>query len=65
MANTYYLHHSVVNPQEASIFSDEYTWTIFDILRRAGAKGLTSKEIHQSVEKNYEFLSHKVKSILS
>jgi hypothetical protein len=41
-----------VNPQEASIFSDQYTWTIFNILRKAGARGLTSKEIHMHIEKN-------------
>lgn len=52
MANAYYDHIAVSSPQEASIFSDEYTWTVLDILRTAGAKGHTAKEVHQLVEKN-------------
>jgi len=50
MANKYYVHHSLKDYQEASIFSDVYTWTIFDILRIAGNKGLTATEIHKQVE---------------
>lgn len=51
MANRYYNHQSVRNPQEASIFSNEYTWTIFDALRDAGAKGLTEKDVHKELER--------------
>ena len=51
MANIYYIHQSVKNPQEASIFSDPYTWTILDILRAAGNKGLSPIEVHQAVNK--------------
>jgi hypothetical protein len=50
MANRYYRHQSVRNPQEASIFSNVYTWTILDILRDAGAKGLTAESVHKGVE---------------
>lgn len=50
MANTYYAHMIVETPQEASIFSDEYTWTILEVLRKAGSKGLTAIEVHQRVE---------------
>ena len=51
MANIYYTHQSVKNPQEASIFSDEYTWKILDILRAAGNNGLSPQEVHQALEK--------------
>jgi predicted transcriptional regulator len=51
MANKYYTHHSVTSPQEASIFSDVYTWVIFDILCKAGAGGLTAQAIHREIEK--------------
>lgn len=51
MANAYYTHIPVDSAQEASIFSDEYTWTIFDVLREAGAKGLTEIELSEAIEK--------------
>jgi Fe2+ or Zn2+ uptake regulation protein len=51
MANMYYIHQSVKNPQEASIFSDRYTWTILDLLRAAGSNGLSPTQVHQAVEK--------------
>ena len=51
MANIYYTHQSVKNPQEASIFSDLYTWTILDILRAAGNDGLSFEKVNQEVEK--------------
>ena len=51
MANAYYAHIPVASPQEASIFADEYAWAILDILRKAGAKGLTAAEVHKNVEK--------------
>ena len=49
MANMYYIHQSVKNPQEASIFSDPYTWTILDILRAAGNNGLSPTQVYQAV----------------
>jgi Fe2+ or Zn2+ uptake regulation protein len=51
MANKYYTNHSVSSPQEASIFSDVYTWSIFDILCKAGAVGLTAQAIHKEIER--------------
>ena len=51
MANMYYIHQSVKNPQEASIFSDRYTWTILDVLRAAGSNGLSPIQVRQAVEK--------------
>src|SRR6188472_4438174 len=51
MANKYYTTHSVTSPQQASIFSDVYTWSIFDILRKAGAAGLTAQAIHEEIER--------------
>jgi hypothetical protein len=51
VANKYYSNHSVASSQEAGIFADELTWTIFDILREAGAKGLTARDVYEKVEK--------------
>ena len=51
MANIYYIHQSVKNPQEASIFSDRYTWTILDVLCSAGNDGLSPLKVRQEVEK--------------
>jgi Fe2+ or Zn2+ uptake regulation protein len=51
MGNLYYIHQSVKNPQEASIFSDQYTWTILDVLRAAGNDGLSPQKVHKEVEK--------------
>jgi hypothetical protein len=51
MANIYYIHQSIKNPQEASIFSDQYTWAIMDVLRAAGNDGLSSLKVRQAVEK--------------
>jgi len=50
MGNKYYTHHSIKDTQEASIFSNVYTWTIFDILRSAGPKGLTAPDIQKQIE---------------
>jgi len=50
MGNKYYIHHSIKDYQEGSIFANVYTWTIFDILREAGSKGLTTPEIHIQIE---------------
>lgn len=52
IANSYYIHQSVKSSQEASIFSDLYTWTILDILRAAGNDGLSPKKVHEEVEKS-------------
>ena len=51
MANLYYTHQSVKDPQEASIFSDEYTWIILDILRLAGNHGISAQSVHKEVER--------------
>ena len=51
MANIYYKHHSVKNSEEASIFGNDFTWTIPDILRSADTQRLTAQQIHQKVEK--------------
>jgi Fe2+ or Zn2+ uptake regulation protein len=51
MANLYYIHQSVKDPQEASIFSDEYTWMILDILRLAGNDGISAQSVHKEVER--------------
>lgn len=51
MANAYYSHMAVGSAQEASIFADEYAWTILDVLRKAGAKGLTAADVLKNVEK--------------
>lgn len=51
MANEYYEHIVVGSAQEASIFANEYTWTILEVLRKAGPKGLTAEEVHNKVEK--------------
>lgn len=51
MANAYYEHIVVGSPQQASIFANEYTWTIMEVLRKVGAQGLTAEEIHKKVEK--------------
>jgi hypothetical protein len=64
MANKYYLNHSVDSAQEAGIFADELTWTMFDILREAGAKGLTAQDVHKEIEKNYTDRSHVARSML-
>jgi hypothetical protein len=50
MGNKYYTHHSIKDYQEGSIFANVYTWTIFDILRLAGSRGLTAPEVHRHVE---------------
>src|SRR5215207_11153668 len=51
MANIYYIHQSVKNPQEASIFSDQYTWAILEVLRTAGNDGLSPLEVRHAVQK--------------
>jgi predicted transcriptional regulator len=51
MPNIYYEHIPVGSAQEASVLANEYTWTILDVLRKAGAKGLTAKEVHSRVER--------------
>lgn len=51
MVNRYFSYVAITKHQEAAIFSDEDTWMIFDILRKAGAKGLTAHEIHMRLEK--------------
>ncbi len=50
MANKYYRHHTVKSAQDASVFSDEYTWTILDILRTAGPSGMSAQNVHKQME---------------
>lgn len=50
MANIYYVGFRVEDPNEASVLSDQYTWTIYEVLREAGPKGLTALEVHKKVE---------------
>jgi len=50
MANRYYKHQTVKSAQDASLFSDEYTWAILDILRAAGPGGLTAQNVHKQIE---------------
>lgn len=49
-ANKYYKHQTVKSAQDASVFSDEYTWAILDILRAAGHKGMSAQNVHKQVE---------------
>ena len=50
MANKYYKHQTVKSSQDASLFSDEYTWAILDILRGAGPRGISAQKVHQQIE---------------
>ena len=50
MANRYFSSVSMTKHQEAAIFSDPYTWKVLDILREAGGKGLTAKEVQEKLE---------------
>ena len=49
MANKYYKHQTVKSAQDASLFSDEYTWTILDILRAAGPAGMSAQNVHKQI----------------
>lgn len=51
MVNAYYSYMAVGSAQEASIFANEYAWTILDVLRKGGAKGLTATDVLKNVEK--------------
>lgn len=51
MANKYYSNYPVESAIEASILSDQYTWTVIDVLRKAGSTGLTAIEVHRRVQK--------------
>lgn len=51
MTNCYYTHIAAGSAQEASIFSNQYTWTILDVVRKAGPRGLTAKDVHKKVER--------------
>jgi hypothetical protein len=50
MAKKYYKHQTVRSAQDASLFSDEYTWAILDILRAAGPRGMTAQNVHKQIE---------------
>lgn len=52
MANKYYKHQTVKSAQDASLFSDEYTWAILDILRGAGPRGVSAQKVHKQIENN-------------
>ena len=49
--NAYYTHMGVETSSEASILANEHTWTIIQILRRSGAKGLKAEEVQDAIEK--------------
>lgn len=51
MANIYYTHQSVKSYNDASLFSDEYTWTILDILRSVGPIGIKAADVAERVER--------------
>ena len=51
MSNAYFESMAVSSPQEASILANEYTWSILQVLRGSGSKGLTPREDHEEVEK--------------
>ena len=48
--NAYFTHMGVIDSGEASTLAKEHTWSIFEILRKAGAKGLTAKEVVDEIE---------------
>ena len=50
-SNKYYKHQTVKSPQDASLFSDEYTWAVLDILRAAGPMGMTAQNVHAQIVK--------------
>jgi hypothetical protein len=50
MANRYYKHQTVKSPQDASVFSDEYTWAVLDVLRIAGPSGISADNVHKKIE---------------
>ena len=50
MANKYYRHQTVKSAQDASVFADEYTWAILDLLHAAGPTGLSAENIHKQME---------------
>jgi len=49
----YYLHHSVRNYREASLFSRPETWEIFDILHTEGVSGIRAEDIHSNLERRF------------
>ncbi|MFB5601064.1 MAG: hypothetical protein ACE5SW_12660 [Nitrososphaeraceae archaeon] len=49
----FYLHYSVRNYRESSLFSRPETWEIFDILHTQGMSGLTAQDIHTILEKRF------------
>lgn len=51
MANRYYTHQSVKDYREASIFSNEHTWTILDILRSSGSSGMSPQKVREELQK--------------
>jgi hypothetical protein len=50
MANRYYKHQTVKSAQDASVFSDEYTWAILDLLRAVGPSGISADNVHKQIE---------------
>ena len=49
--NAYFTHMGVETSTEASILANEHTWTIIEILRGSGAKGLKAEEVQDAIEK--------------
>lgn len=54
MANAYIEHIAINSSKDASIFSNELTWKIFEFLRSAGKDGLTENQITD------EFIKEKI-----
>jgi len=40
----------VKSSQDASVFSDEYTWAILDLLRKVGPSGISADNVHKQIE---------------
>ena len=55
--NKYYKHQTVKSAQDASLFSDEYTWVILDILRAAGPRGMSAHNVHKQIENDMGIVS--------
>lgn len=57
-ANSYFTHMGVASAAEAAVLSNEYIWTIIEVLRNAGGEGLTPMKVLEKVrEKKGESVS--------
>ena len=48
--NSYFTHMAVASSSQASILANEHTWSILEVLRGAGAIGMTPREVIDAVE---------------